>query len=101
VIDNYLNQSVTLYGRTGSNVYGEPGYAAGAVMPARVIFRKKLVTDSRGQQVISTTEFIFSPLVTVNVDDKISYSGIEHIVIAVEEHADINGVALYRKAVCQ
>lgn len=93
LIAAYLNQTVSLARRTGSDAYGSPAWAAGTTVKARVQQRKRMVRNEAGEQVVSDLQVFLAPTVTVGEGDRITYSGGTYQVLAVSEEQGLSSTS--------
>ena len=70
-----LNQTVTLYARTSYDKYGKVVVGAGTDYPARFQEETKDVLGANGDVIHVVGTVYVNPSVTVEVNDKITYSG--------------------------
>lgn len=96
MIAAYLNQTATLYRKTGQDAYGKPTYDAGTTVKVRWQGRLKLVRDKTGKEVVAESQVWLRE--TVAVDDKLTYGGRDYIVLAVTEEVGLDGTVSHRVA---
>ena len=74
MIDFYLNQSITLKSKISKNKFNEATYNTSTIK-ARLEFKRKMVRNSQGQEVIS--EAFLMTTAIVNPDDVINVSSMK------------------------
>jgi hypothetical protein len=88
VIDGYMNQSVIWKSKGDVNEYNEPTYT-GSTIQCRFEYKRRLVRNKQGQEVISEARlFTSSP---VKPDDLITHDSINWVVIAVADQPNLDG----------
>lgn len=92
MLSSYLNQSVTLKSKASVNAYNEATYTTSTVK-ARFEYKRRMVTDREGQQVVSDAQCY--TVTQVKPDDVIVYDGINWPVIVVQDHVGIDGTVMY------
>jgi hypothetical protein len=95
MIKDYLNQDATWSSKTGDNEYGESVFADAVLIKVRWEHRRRFVRNSQGKEVVSESEVIC--IETVQVDDVLTYSGQDHIVITVSDVPGLNGDISHRE----
>lgn len=93
MLGDYANQTVSHKAKASVNSYNEPTYSTAADIKCRLEFKRKLVRDKHGQEVISEATLYTETAITP--DDVITHSSIDWTVIAVEAHADLGGTVQY------
>lgn len=61
MIEDYLNQTLELERRTGTNLQGEGTFAAAVDLPARIQYRQQQITNAQGELVTSTAVVDLAP----------------------------------------
>jgi hypothetical protein len=88
MLSSYCNQSITLKTKASINVYNEATYTTSTIR-CRFEYKRKLVVNKKGEQVISEAR-VFTKT-AVNVDDVITYDSKDWNVVAVANMVDISG----------
>jgi len=97
MLDAYSNNVVTLESKTGTEFNGTPKFAEPTTIPARIQYKRKLVRNNMGQEVVS--EITLYTEATVKTGDRITIGDGKHIVIAVSIHNDLDGNEAFREVV--
>jgi hypothetical protein len=93
MITEYMNQAVIWKAKGAVNDSNEPTYAADATIACRFEYKRRLVRNKTGEQVISEARlFTESP---VKPDDLITFDSIDWVVIAVANQPDLDGTVLF------
>ncbi len=89
MLSGYCNQVVGWKSKTGQNEYNEPIYASSVSINVRFEYKRRLVRNKQGQEVVSEarvfTEYPLKP------DDLITYDSRDWPVISVSNLADLDG----------
>jgi hypothetical protein len=88
MIKDYCNQTTTLKTLSSLNQYGEPSFSSSTIA-CRFEQNTKLIIDREGKEVISTAA-IFSES-EIKEDDRVSYGGVERVVLFVEPGIGLSG----------
>ena len=99
-IAGLLNQTITIYNKTGFDSFGKPNLSSGVSARARV----QQVTKQRvlPNNVVVTIYAIMyvGPSVTVNVDDRITHGGVDYKVFSRNVQVDDRGATNHYKLEC-
>lgn len=93
-----LNQTATWKQKTGQDAYSQPTFAADRTINVRWENKRRLVRNSKGQEVVSEAR-VFC-IEAINPDDVFTFGGRDWPVIAVLEDPDLAGTVLYREVAC-
>lgn len=92
MLDIYLNQTVVWKSKTTANEYNEATYSSTSI-PARFEYKRKIVRDKTGVQVIS--EAVCYTESAVQPDDVITFDGKDWPVVSVANQTDLEGTVLF------
>ncbi len=91
MIGDYLHQTITLERRQASSVVGgEPTYAAGVQLAARVQHELRAAHDSIGNQVVSSTQLDLEPATVIAPEDRVTVDGQKYRVISVKRQRGLD-----------
>lgn len=96
-ITDYLNQTCTLYQRTGYNEVGQPQYSVGETVPCRIAFEEEVIRLTDGQELKIQGVIYLEPTQTVNIDDVVASGGDEYTIKEIASKVDIDGNVNHRK----
>jgi hypothetical protein len=96
MISNYTNQAVTHKAKSSVNEYNETTYTSSSIK-ARFQYKRQLVRDKKGEQVISEAEIYTET--AINVDDVITFDSRDWTIRNVLNMYDLDGSILYYKGV--
>lgn len=97
-IATYLNQTVTLLGKTSYDKYGKPVVGAGSSIPARLQETTRRIVTGKQQELGIDAELWVLPTQTLNVDDQIQYESVTYKVVKVDTKRGFTGSANHKKA---
>lgn len=97
-ISNYLNQTVTLLGKSSYDKYGKPVVGAGISIAARLQETTRRIVTGKQQELGVDAELWVLPAQTIEVDDQIQYEGITYKVVKVDTKRGFTGSANHKKA---
>lgn len=80
-ITSLLNQTITIYPKTGVNKYGRETNDAGTTKRARVQFTSKAKLMPNGETQLIDAIVYIDGSVSVSVDDKVTFSGVNYRVV--------------------
>lgn len=89
MIEDYLNQKVTVYRPVGKTGHGDAVYDAGTVTRARVTGKNRLVQTITGELV--QAEYVVWVAIPVKLKDKIAHGGRDWAVLSSSEKPDLDG----------
>lgn len=89
----YLNQTVSLTRRTGSDANGQATYSAAATTRARVEARRRTFRDEHGETVLAEWKVYLAPSVAVAEGDRLTYGGETYHVLAVTEEQALENLS--------
>jgi hypothetical protein len=92
MLGDYLNQSITLKSKTTVDAYNQATYTTSTIK-ARFEYKRKMVTDKTGQQVISEAQCYTTT--QVKPDDVITYDGVDRPVISAQDCVGIDGTVMF------
>ncbi len=93
----WFGQSVTVEPWVRDDQYGQPVYGAPVSYSARVQEKVKMIRDTQGQQVVSTSQVYFDGSVTVTVKDRITLpDGTQPLILSIGGSPDETGVIDHR-----
>ncbi len=87
----YLNQTVIWKSKQSVNEYNEATYTSASI-PARFEYKRKLVMDKQGVQIVSEAVCYTKSL--VKPEDVITYDAKDWVVISVKDSVDLEGNVL-------
>jgi len=97
-IENYLNQTVSLLGKTSYDKYGKPVVGAGTNIIGRLQETTRRIVTGKQQEIGIDAELWVLPTQTLNIDDQISYNGVTYKVVKVDTKRGFYGSANHKKA---
>jgi hypothetical protein len=87
-----MTQVVTWEPRTGLDEYSRPTYGAATAVRCRVVGRTKLVLDTNGQEVVSTTVVYCDGNPGISPEDRVTLpDGSQPVILRVESYPDETG----------
>ena len=76
------------------DIYGKAIYGAPTAYPARIVYKRRLVRDAKGDQQVSKCEAWISRIANVSLDDKIVFNDNSSLqILAVEAYPDEAGTS--------
>ena len=101
-MDWIFRQLCQLKSLTGHDGWNTPAYSPAATTPCRFQFKKELVRDKNGKEVMSRTQVWLPADIIVKPDDVLVYpvGGEEYEVITTGGGVDLHGATSYIKAWC-
>lgn len=94
MLDAYANTSVAWKQKTGTNFDGSPKYGDSISIMGRVQYKRRLVRDNTGKEVVSEITVYTKSLVSIG--DLVTLDK-DYITINVSTHTDINGQEVFRE----
>lgn len=96
-ITGLLNQTLTLYNRSGRGGDGRPTFGAGTSISARLQPKTKRKPLGNGDVLIIDAMAYVGPDVTINSDDKITAGGVTYRVLEVYPVPGANGATHHKE----
>jgi hypothetical protein len=98
MIEDYLNQTVMWSEKTGKNQYNEPEYAAPIAIDGRFEYKRKLVRNAEGEQVVSEAQLFTTE--KVKSGDKLNHDSTDFIIITAGGQPGLSGdIEFYEAAI--
>lgn len=94
MLDSYLTDSIVWVQSTGNDEFGDPLTPTSTTIKARVNWVTKLVTDFAGEQVLAAGHVDMKS--KPSHADNLTISGVDHIIIRIEELKSYSRVWGYR-----
>ena len=86
-----LNQSITISNKSGYDRYGKETTTGNTVVSARVEVKNQVKLLGNGETYVVNAIAFLPSTTTVNIDDKISYNGVDYKVLNKELVKQANG----------
>ena len=93
MIKDYLTQKATWKAKASVNEFNEPTYAAPVEIACRIDFKRKMVRDKMGQEVISESTLLTTS--AINPDDIIIYGTFSMVVITSHPLNELDGTVMF------
>ncbi|MGF9711719.1 hypothetical protein [Paenibacillus naphthalenovorans] len=93
MIDLYANQTVIWKKKLSVNDYNEPDYDSGSQIDCRLEYKRKMVRDTEGQEVLSESAVYTET--AVKIGDVIIIDGIDWNVISSNPQYDLFGEIVF------
>lgn len=93
MIEGYLTQKSTWKAKTGVNEFNEPTYAVPVEINCRVDFKRKMVRNKEGQEVLSESTLLTTT--AINPDDLITYGTFSMVVITSHPLNELDGTVMF------
>lgn len=96
-VTDLLNQTITLYTRSSYNKYGKLVVGSGTSYKARFQRHTKDILSATGEVIHIEAIVYVAPSVTVNVNDKVTFSGTDYKVFTKYDAVDGSGTTNHIK----
>lgn len=93
MLDMYANQTIAWKQKTGTDDFNDSTYAAAVNIKARFEYKRQIIRDRYGQEKVSEAQCYTET--AVNVDDIITYDGIDWPVKAITSNCDLDGTVIF------
>lgn len=91
MIQRHLNQTITVYSKTGYNLYGEVTTGSGTSVSARVELTNKNVLQPNGQVVTLLARVFVGPTASISIEDRVDFGSNKYKVFNKDVLVDSNG----------
>lgn len=98
MIENYLNQSVTIKSKTGFDLEGKPTTSAGVAIAARFQHKTKTLRNDQGLEYTVDAELWTKPEQAIALEDVITYESVNYKVVKIDDKRGLNGKTSHKKA---
>lgn len=96
-INGLLNQTITIYPKSGYNAYGRESVGTGVSVKSRFQKQTKQKLLPNGSLITIEAIVYVPPTTTVNIDDKVTYGSIDYKVYGIYGAVDGVGVTSHIK----
>lgn len=97
MLNNLRRQTVTLYTSSTKDRYGRQSHGSGTDYKVRVNEKTKNIFKPNGEVITIHANCYFSPDVTIDIDDKVTYNSIDYKVFSKKIARNEQGVAHHTK----
>lgn len=93
MIEGYLTQKAILKAKVDKDEFNQPVYAAPIEISCRIDFKRKMVRNPQGQEVLSESTLLTTT--AINPDDLIIYGTFQMIVITSHPLNELDGSIMF------